>query len=67
MKKIEVIKEQCISCGLCVNTPENETVKLFDWDEEGKATVVNQVIDENTEERVSICPTNAIVITETQE
>ena len=63
MKKIEVIKELCIMCGYCINSPENETQKIFDWDDDGKSIVVNQIIDESR----TTCPTGAIVITETDE
>lgn len=61
---IEVIKEQCISCGLCITAPENDAQPIFGWDDEGKCEVINQIVDENTEERISICPTAAIIINE---
>ncbi len=57
-------KEECISCGNCVDLcPE-----VFNWDEEGKA----EVIDPNgcgnkcpsCEEAADSCPTNAITIEE---
>ena len=63
MKKIEVIKELCIKCGYCVYSPENEENKIFDFDEDGSATVVNQIADESR----TTCPVGAIVITETEE
>lgn len=63
MKKIEVIKDLCIMCGYCINAPENDEVKIFDWDDDGKSIVVNQFIDETR----TTCPTGAIVITDTDE
>jgi ferredoxin len=59
-----VNKEECISCGNCVDLcPE-----VFNWDEDGKA----EVIDPggcggkcpSCEEAAESCPTNAITIEE---
>ena len=59
-----VNKEECISCGNCVDLCPD----VFNWDEDGKA----QVIDSHgcggkcpsCEEAADSCPTNAISLQE---
>ncbi len=58
MKKVIVIEENCIACGLC----ESVCDKVFSVEESAKVIVEN--VDENLVEDVEIaiegCPTNAI-------
>ena len=65
MKKINVIKENCIGCGACVAIdPEH-----FEFDEEGKSSVItNENIEsENLVNAIESCPTCAIETIETEE
>jgi len=62
--KVEVIREKCISAGSC----EAIAANVFNLDEEGIAVVVSQ--DGNSDEEKLLaaqsCPTNAIIVTDTQ-
>lgn len=62
--KVEVIREKCISAGSCEAIAPN----VFALDEEGIATVISQ--DGNSDEEKLLaaqsCPTNAIIVTDTQ-
>ena len=62
--KVEVIREKCISAGSCEAIAPN----VFELDEEGIAVVVSQ--DGNTDEEKLLaaqsCPTNAIIVTDTE-
>jgi len=62
--KVEVIREKCISAGACEAIAPN----VFELDEEGIAVVISQ--DGNTDDEKLLaaqsCPTNAIVVTDTQ-
>ncbi len=60
MKKVEIIKDSCISCGLCIQM-NNE---VFNYDDNGKSEVVKQIVDEEIINIASMCPTSAIMITE---
>lgn len=60
MKKVEIIKDSCISCGLCIQM-NNE---VFDYDTEGKSEVIKQIVNEEVENIANLCPTGAISITE---
>ena len=59
MKKVEIIKDSCISCGLCIQM-NNE---VFDYDAEGKSEVIKQIVNEEVENIANLCPTGAISIT----
>jgi len=62
--KVEVIRDKCISAGSC----EAIAPKIFELDEEGIAIVVSQ--DGNSDEEKLLaaqsCPTNAIIVTDTE-
>ena len=54
--KITVNKDACIGCGLCVGSyPET-----FEFDEEGKATVIADMDEAVVDEAISNCPAGAI-------
>jgi len=57
--KIEVDKEKCIACGMCVYDPSANGA--FDF-VDGKAEVVKQEINDDIKNIVSVCPTGAISI-----
>lgn len=60
MKKVEIIKDSCISCGLCIQM-NNE---VFNYDDNGKSNVVKQTVNDDVINIASMCPTGAIIITE---
>lgn len=54
--KVTVNKDTCIGCGLCVGSyPET-----FEFDEEGKATVIADMDEAVVDEAISNCPAGAI-------
>ena len=54
--KVTVNKDACIGCGLCVGSyPET-----FEFDEEGKATVIADMDEAVVDESISNCPAGAI-------
>ena len=54
--KLKVNKDACIGCGLCVGSyPET-----FEFDEEGKATVIADMDEAVVDEAISNCPAGAI-------
>ncbi len=59
--KVRVLEEECISCGLCIDTcPE-----VFEWDDdEDKARPIQEEVPEGQEdcarEAIDLCPTEAI-------
>ncbi len=54
--KVTVNKDACIGCGLCVGSyPET-----FEFDEEGKATVIADMDEAVVDEAISNCPAGAI-------
>lgn len=65
MKKIDVIKEQCIGCGACVAIDAEH----FDFDDEGRSNVIsNENLDSaNLTNAIESCPTSAIQIVEGEE
>jgi ferredoxin len=65
MKKIEVEKERCIGCGACVNIAS----ETFDFDEEGKSTVLSNehLGEEVVQLAIESCPTSAISIVDVEE
>lgn len=60
--KANVIKDKCIGCGNCVALTES---KIFDFNEDGLAETIVDVIDEDMTETVkdaiAQCPTEAII------
>ena len=61
---IKVDQDKCIGCGGCVGICDT----VFDYNDEGLATVINEDIDDETLEDVKDaaenCPTEAISINE---
>lgn len=61
---IKVDQDKCIGCGSCVGICDT----VFDYNEEGLATVINDSIDDETLEDVKDaaenCPTEAIILDE---
>lgn len=59
--KVNVIKDKCIGCGSCVSLTDGN---IFDFDDDGLASVVNQPkTDEECDaakNAISFCPTAAI-------
>ena len=59
--KINVIKDKCIGCGNCVALTEST---VFDFNDEGLAEAIVDVVPEEMEETVkdaiNQCPTEAI-------
>lgn len=59
--KVIVNKDKCIGCGSCVALTDG---KVFDFDDDGQACVVNNDINSDMESKVSdaikYCPTEAI-------
>jgi ferredoxin len=73
--KIEINREECISCGTCYSID----TKHFESDEEGKAQVINGKTDENSsagtfdddeieqaQEAEDSCPVSVITINKIQ-
>ena len=61
-KKVSIIKDSCIGCGLC-----NATVpSIFDWDDDGKMKAVVEDVPADEEDAVegaaADCPTASIEI-----
>lgn len=59
--KVEVDQDLCISCGTCIDMCPD----VFNWNDDGKAEVVVETVpddlEEDVEEAVEFCPTDAIV------
>ncbi|MBQ2873108.1 MAG: ferredoxin [Bacilli bacterium] len=59
--KVNVIKDKCIGCGNCVSLTEGE---IFDFNEEGLAEAIVDVVPEDLEDTakdaIVQCPTEAI-------
>lgn len=59
--KVKVIKDDCVSCGLCVN----EVPAVYSWDDDEKAKAIEGDVPSNLEaeakDAVASCPTDAIV------
>ncbi|WP_027338849.1 ferredoxin [Halonatronum saccharophilum] len=59
--KVKVIKDDCISCGLCVN----EVPAVFDWDDDDKAVAITDDVPDKLEseaqDAMDGCPTDAII------
>ena len=63
-KKVRVDKDVCIGCGVCNATcPE-----VFDWDDDGKMTVVVDEVpaelEQTVEDAANDCPVQAIEVEE---
>lgn len=60
--KVNVIKDKCIGCGNCIALTGCE---IFDYDDDGYATTVVDVVpnnlEETTQDAINQCPTEAIV------
>ena len=60
--KVNVIKDKCIGCGNCVALTEGQ---IFDFNDEGLAETIVDVVPEDMEETakdaIMQCPTEAIV------
>lgn len=60
MEKIEVNKDKCLGCGMCVGINSD----VFDFDDDGLAKANNDNINEENEEEVkeaiNSCPVGAI-------
>jgi len=60
--KVNVIKDKCIGCGNCVALTESQ---IFDFNDEGLAEAIVEVVPEDMEETamdaIKQCPTEAIV------
>ena len=60
--KVNVIKDKCIGCGNCVSLTEGV---IFDFNEEGLAEEIVEVVPEDLEDTakdaINQCPTEAIV------
>ncbi len=59
--KVKVVADDCISCGLCVNSAP----AVFEWDDADKAVAITDDVPEKLEAEVEdamdSCPTDAIV------
>lgn len=62
VKKVKIIKEQCIGCGACnAISPE-----VFDWDDDGTMKVITPKVEGELAAQAvdaeASCPTSAIVV-----
>ena len=59
--KVNIIKDKCIGCGNCVSLTESQ---VFDFDDEGLAETIVEIVPEDLEETAKMaiiqCPTEAI-------
>ena len=57
---LEVNKDKCISCGMCISTCE----EVFVFDDDNQAKVVQKPVEKENEEKATEamegCPTGAI-------
>lgn len=60
MKDIEINKEKCLGCGMCVGINSD----VFEFDDDGLAKVnkdkINEDNEEEVKEAVNSCPVGAI-------
>ena len=60
--KVNIIKDKCIGCGNCVALTEGQ---IFDFNDEGLAEVIVDIVPEDMEETakdaINQCPTEAII------
>ena len=59
--KVNVIKDKCIGCGNCVSLTEGT---IFDFNDEGLAEAIVEVVptdlEETAKDAINQCPTEAI-------
>lgn len=55
-KKLKVDDDMCIGCGLCVGSHPT----VFEFNDDGKATVVAEADDAEAEDAIANCPVQAI-------
>lgn len=66
MKKISVIKEQCIACGACYGNASD----VFASDSDGTSKVIKEYIEDDDNFTISVaenCPTAAIKVEDASE
>lgn len=63
-KRIVIDKDKCISCGACITTSPNQAIK---YDEDFKAEVIEELLGEEDNIVVEVCPTEAISIVEKED
>ena len=58
MKKVVLIEDRCIGCGACMSiAPEN-----FTFNDEGRAEIISETINNEAIEASEMCPVSAIII-----
>jgi len=66
--KVNIINDKCIGCGNCVALTES---KVFDFNDDGLAETIVEIVPEDMEETVkdaiTQCPTEAIIETNNEE
>ena len=64
MEKLEVKKELCVGCGMCVS----QNPEYFEFDDEGLSSVKKEDVNSSDKnsllESIELCPTEAILINE---
>lgn len=60
MAKVEVDKNQCISCGGCVAIAPD----YFEFDEDGLAHATASEVNDEVKQAAESCPTDAIKVEE---
>lgn len=66
MKKISVVKEQCVACGACYGNASD----VFASDSDGTSKVIKNLIEDDDTFTISVaegCPTGAIKIEDATE
>ena len=62
--KVNIINDKCIGCGNCVALTES---KVFDFNDDGLAETIVEIVPEDMEETakeaINQCPTEAIIET----
>lgn len=64
VKRIKINKNKCISCGACVATSPSQCIY---FDDDNKATVDTNIVTEEDEIVIDVCPTEAISLEEFNE
>ena len=57
-KKVSIIKDACMSCGLCIGSLPS----VFEFGPDDKAEVIVESTDEDVESVAAECPAGAIVV-----
>lgn len=60
MEKIILDQEKCIGCGACCTIAKEN----FTYNDEGKASVINDKVTDKAKQAINACPTKAISIEE---